>query len=53
MLMRKIDKKEGLCNGTRLILKEAMDTTVKYYNPVRNKMLFIPRIELRSDAKKI
>ena len=52
MLMRNMNKKEGLCNGTRLILKEAMDATLKCYNPVCNEVVFIPRIELSLDVKK-
>ena len=34
MLMRNINKKEGLRNGIQLILQEVMDTTLKCYNPV-------------------
>ena len=52
MLMRNLNKKQGLCNGTRLILEEVMGSTLKCYNPVRDEMVFIPRIELRSDVKK-
>ena len=52
VLTRNIYKKEGLCKGTQLILKELMDATLKCYNPVQNEVVFIPRIELCSDVKK-
>ena len=50
--MRNINENNSLSNGTRLILKEAMDSTLKCYNPVWNEMAFIPRRELRSDMLK-
>ena len=52
MLMRNINKKQGLCNGTRLILKHIKDRTLQCYNPSRNEMVDIPRIRLKSDIKK-
>ena len=52
MLMRNVNKKEGLWNGACPILKETMETTLKCYNPVQNEIVFVPRIELRSYVKK-
>jgi len=52
MLMRNINKKQGLCNGTRLILKNVKDRTLECYNPTNKQMADIPRIKLKSDIKK-
>ena len=52
MLMRNINKKIGLCNGTRLILKNIKGRTLECYNPERREIVDIPRIKLNSDIKK-
>ena len=44
MLMRNINKKQGLCNGTRLILKNIRGNILECYNPVRREWVDIPRI---------
>ena len=44
MLMRNINKKQGLCNGTRLILKNIRGNVLECYNPVRREWVDIPRI---------
>ena len=46
MLLRNINKKRGLCNGTRLILKNVKERTLECYNPGRREMVDIPRIRL-------
>ena len=53
MLMRNINKKQGLCNGTRLILKNIKGNVLECYNPVRREWVDIPRIRLKSDVKKV
>ena len=53
MLMRNINKKQGLCNGTRLILMSIRGNVLECYNPMRRQMVDIPRIRLRSDVKKV
>ena len=52
MLMRNINKKQGLCNGTSLILKNVKDRTLECYNPTNKQMVDIPRIKLKLDIKK-
>ena len=44
MLMRNINKKQGLCNGTRLILMSIRGNVLECYNPMRRQMVDIPRI---------
>ena len=51
--MRNINKKQGLCNGTRLILKNIRGNVLECYNPVRREWVDIPRIRLKSDVKKV
>ena len=51
MLLRNINKKRGLCNGTRLILKNVKERTLECYNPGRREMVDIPRIRLKSDIR--
>ena len=51
--MRNINKKQGLCNGTRLILKNIRGNILECYNPVRREWVDIPRIRLKSDVKKV
>ena len=51
--MRNINKKQGLCNGTRLILKNIKGNVLECYNPVRREWVNIPRIWLKSDVKKV
>ena len=52
MLMRNINKRQRLCNGTRLILKNVKDRTLEFYNPTNKQMADIPRIKLKSNIKK-
>ena len=53
ILMRNINKKQELCNGTRLILKNIRGNVLECYNPVRREWVDIPRIRLKSDVKKV
>ena len=52
MLMRNINKKQGLCNGTQLILCNIKERSLECYNPARDEIVDIPKIRLKSDIKK-
>jgi ATP-dependent DNA helicase PIF1 len=52
MCLRNINPKEGLCNGTRLIVRSLMRSVIEAeiaYGDYKGKFVFIPRITLHSD----
>ena len=50
MLMRNINKKQGMCNGTHLIILDLTGSVLFCYNPQRRERLSIPRINLDADV---
>ena len=52
MLMRNINKESGLCNGTRLILKQLRRLVLELYNPKTEQNVCLPRFDLEADVKK-
>ena len=54
MLMRNINKKQHLCNGTRLIVQKVSSSLLYATNPARNnKQVVLPRIALQSDIDRV
>ena len=52
MLMRNINKERGLCNGTRLIVKQLRRLVLELYNPKTKQNVCLPRFDLEADIKK-
>ena len=54
MLMRNINKKQHLCNGTRLIVQEVSSSLLYATNPARNnEQVVLPQIALESDIDRV
>ena len=53
MLMRNMNKRKKLCNGTRLIVQKLTGNLLFTINPITNEEVILPRFELESDIKKI
>ena len=54
MVIRNINKKRNICNGTRLIVEKITGCLLYAFNPARdNKRVVLPRIELESDLEKV
>ena len=53
MLMRNMDRKRKLCNGTRLIVKRVSGSLLYTLNPATNEEVILPRFNLESDVRKI
>ena len=53
MLMRNMDRKRKLCNGTRLIVKQVSGSLLYTLNPATNEEVILPRFNLESDVRKI
>ena len=53
MLMRKIDRKRKLYNGTRLIVKRVSGSLLYTVNPATNEEVILPRFNLESDVRRI
>ena len=47
MLLRNLDQKQGLCNGTKLVFLEVLDNKLLKCKLSNNKEVLIPRIVLR------
>ncbi|MGH7973890.1 MAG: hypothetical protein ACREBR_00090 [bacterium] len=52
MLLRNIDRTNGLCNGTRLIVKGRRGPVLMCFNPKSQKKILLPRIVLHADVTK-
>ena len=53
MLMRNMDRKIKLCNGTRLKGKQVSGSLLYTLNPATNEEVILPRFNLESDVRKI
>ena len=54
MVIRNINKKRNICNGTRLIVEKITACLLYAFNPTRNnERVVLPRIELESDLDKV
>ena len=54
MVIRNINKKRHICNGTRLIVERVTSNLLYARNPARNnEQVILPRIELESDIDKV
>ena len=54
MVIRNINKKRNICNGTRLIVEKITRCLLYAFNPARNNEgVVLPRIELESDLDKV
>ena len=54
MVIRNINKKRNICNGTRLIVEKITRCLLYAFNPARNnERVVLPRIELESDLDKV
>ena len=53
MLMRNMDRKRKLCNGTRLIVKRVSRSLLYTLNPATNEEVILPRFNLESAVRKI
>ena len=54
MVIRNINKKRNICNGTRLIVEKIRGCLLYAFNSARNnERLVLPRIELESNLDKV
>ena len=54
MVIRNINKKRNICNGTRLIVEKVSGNLLYAVDPARNnERVILPRIELESDVDKV
>ena len=54
MVIRNINKRRNICNGTRLILKKITGCLLYAFNSTRNnKRVLLPRIKVESDLDKV
>ena len=54
MVIRNINKKRNICNGTRLIVEKVSGNLLYAVDPARNnEQVILPRIELESDVDKV
>ena len=53
MLMRNMDSKRKLCNGTIFIIKRVSGSLLYTLNPATNEEVILPRFNLESDVRKI
>ena len=54
MVIRNINKKRNICNGTRLIVEKITRCLLYAFNPARNnERVVLPRIELESELDKV
>ena len=52
MLMRNVNKKNKLCNGTRLIVDNMSGCLLYCTHPITNDKIILPRFDLESDVER-